>query len=1373
MNDKTYCLINLINLILLINQIFIAFSELNCEISVPDNINTQKLDHIICLGTSGFTFPNFGTFSDGSLIVETSRDLGTVDRSFYGITVDGKPYFSNNQYHMSLKSDSNCYRKESENTIITFNDDKHSEYLISVGNNINVEMYDLKEKTLKYKIDTSSFIEGKNMDSEVQSLIQYYDGSNYYLYHSYLTKDCYIYVRKLKFHSVDSMSYIITQSYNMKYIYGKIGSCYLTKQNNLVCLTIYSAFLLSSPYLYISVFDSSLTRKVHTQLSYTMVPTELSYPYFFKCIHLKEEIGVFVFYRSESNKMVSNPKILFKKYSNSGISDYIPEIELNKKSFNIDRLLNDIVKINEKKLCFISTSENKEEMYIILISIYDNTKTVIRYYILNIFSLYSFKFYLHMRANAYNNFIAFAFSFCRSSSCGSSSNTHYPGLIFFNYPNGTDFTLNLINNMFSDNDKINNYTINLHNQVRIDNNIFGLQYEHINIKKYINCNSIQFFSSVINHVNIIENYNLGEEENIIAKEIPLDKTECSIIYTYIITEPNFAQYNSYATEKVIPDTYTEEKFEEEKDLYESRYLFYNLSINEDLSDNCPDNNCLICKDNDKNKCIVCKYNYIINSDENGKYKTCFPEGIIVTIPDEVEETQPIKNTKDNSEELSESYKGVYIDSLTNSTNNNNDFIQTEYVLNKSYYDSDKCSYIQIINNQCKSGKLNGNEITDIYDIMKKMFLSDNYDGKSKVVSTENVIYQLSTFEYQKNNDDPNISSVDLGACESRLKGQYNISENDSLIMLKIDLSNDEHTQKYVYYEIYDPYEHTQLNMSYCEDLKITVNTPVNLDDNSIELYKSLKQNGYNIFDSSDDFYNDICSTYTTANGTDMLLEDRKRDIYSKSGNYTMCQKGCEFILYNTTTKKSKCDCDIQKEINSTDLIDMDFTPKQLASEFFKAIKNSNFRVLKCYKLAIDIKKLFKNNGRIIMSFLFLAYLISVFIYIIKERKKIDMFINLILKEKENFKKVNFESNIKGEKVKIKEKRNKKKVEEKKNNSKSSKKEKKSKSSKSNARNKDKKYPPRKKFVNQNKKKNVIVNSTTRNISMNTINPMNKKSDDKKININIYPISSFNLKNNTENKKFEKKCEKNEFHRDNKKNKNNKLEISENLNDEELNSLEYNIAVIIDKRTYFQYYWSLLKKKHLILFTILPANDYNLYSLKVALFLLSFSLYFTINGFFFDDSTMHKINQSNGKYKILNQISQILYSSIISAIINMLLKILSLSEKNILLLKHEKDIQKAKKNSIGIKRCIIIKFIIFFILSNFLLLFFWYFISCFCAVYTNTQSVLIKDTLISFSLSMVYPFGLNLFPGLFRIPSLRDKTQKSKCLYQISGFFAIL
>ena len=228
-----------------------------------------------------------------------------------------------------------------------------------------------------------------------------------------------------------------------------------------------------------------------------------------------------------------------------------------------------------------------------------------------------------------------------------------------------------------------------------------------------------------------------------------------------------------------------------------------------------------------------------------------------------------------------------------------------------------------------------------------------------------------------------------------------------------------------------------------------------------------------------------------------------------------------------------------------------------------------------------------------------------------------------------------------------------------------------------------------------------------------------------------------------------------------------------LNDQELNSLDYNEALEYDKRTYFQYYISLLRKKHLILFTFIPTNDYNLISLKISLFLVSFSLYLCINAFFFNDDTMHKIYKDSGAYNILYQIPQILYSSVISSIINLILKTLSLSEKDILKIKEEKDLKTTVMKSKNIEKCIKIKFVIFFIISLLLMLFFWYFISCFCAVYNNTQIILFKDTLISFALSMLYPFGLNLLPGIFRIPSLRAEKKDKICLYSFSRIIALI
>ena len=228
----------------------------------------------------------------------------------------------------------------------------------------------------------------------------------------------------------------------------------------------------------------------------------------------------------------------------------------------------------------------------------------------------------------------------------------------------------------------------------------------------------------------------------------------------------------------------------------------------------------------------------------------------------------------------------------------------------------------------------------------------------------------------------------------------------------------------------------------------------------------------------------------------------------------------------------------------------------------------------------------------------------------------------------------------------------------------------------------------------------------------------------------------------------------------------------NFTDTELNHLEYELAIIYDKRTFFLYYWCILKKKQLLIFTFFPMDDFNLIYVKITLFIVSFGLYITINGFFFSDDTMHKLYEDNGEFDIIYQIPQIFYSSIVSSIANILLKKLSLSENNILEFKKETE-TKIKKKSKKIEKCLKVKLIIFFIISLILMSFFWYFISCFCAVYRNTQIILLKDTLISFGVSMLYPFILSLIPGLFRIPALRAKNKNYECLYKISNLIYLV
>ena len=153
--------------------------------------------------------------------------------------------------------------------------------------------------------------------------------------------------------------------------------------------------------------------------------------------------------------------------------------------------------------------------------------------------------------------------------------------------------------------------------------------------------------------------------------------------------------------------------------------------------------------------------------------------------------------------------------------------------------------------------------------------------------------------------------------------------------------------------------------------------------------------------------------------------------------------------------------------------------------------------------------------------------------------------------------------------------------------------------------------------------------------------------------------------------------------------------------------------------------------------------------------------------------MHKIYQDGGTFNFIYQIPQILYSSIISSVLGVFLKSFSLSEKNILEIKKPKFNENIEKKAKNLSKCLFYKFIIFFIFSFVLLLFFWFYLACFCAVYKNTQIHLFKDSLISFGFSLLYPFAIYLLPGIFRIPALRTHEKNKEIMYNFSKFIQFI
>ena len=232
--------------------------------------------------------------------------------------------------------------------------------------------------------------------------------------------------------------------------------------------------------------------------------------------------------------------------------------------------------------------------------------------------------------------------------------------------------------------------------------------------------------------------------------------------------------------------------------------------------------------------------------------------------------------------------------------------------------------------------------------------------------------------------------------------------------------------------------------------------------------------------------------------------------------------------------------------------------------------------------------------------------------------------------------------------------------------------------------------------------------------------------------------------------------------------NNKILIKKDdnikLNYNEINHLTFNDALTKDNRTFCQYYLSLLNLNHFILY-IFYSKDYNSKAIKVSMFIFNIASSIAINALFFNDSTMHKIYTNHGAFDFLYQLPQIIYSTIISTVFDFLINLLGLSEQNIMTIKNGNILAKDVHNKFNyLLRILKIKFVFFFIIDFILLLSFWYYVTCFCGIYRNTQIHLLQDSLYSFITSLITPFILYIFPGLFRVCALK---RKSKALYKFS------
>jgi len=584
-------------------------------------------------------------------------------------------------------------------------------------------------------------------------------------------------------------------------------------------------------------------------------------------------------------------------------------------------------------------------MQVIILTNYVEEKIKIRYYLIKTKNYYLYSFSKEFMLSLYNELIVLA------GISALEQDFKYGSTIIFSYPNSTDFIINLTESNATD------PIIKFYENCKIENNLFGHIFKGIQI--------IDFSTGLKlirddNKKEILKNNLIPNNINIelfLTKDIVNLQKKARIEYAMVSTEPEYENYNQYASnidndfcKENEEDNCDDEKNYFKKQSYIGRTSYCDIILNSEEFINECEEHCIVCSKNDNSECIICEYNYELSRNNT---KKCFKinkiESTELDIPitdslkEELKETSILPKLTNIPLEITDASSKITNSSILFSeftnfpkesepTNISSEMmksseleiISTEIMTMKSEMSTDysemknKLTYSSMvmdnltnlvsgINSELETSAMIKENNSYYFnstkqEIIKEKILNKNYTQENIIIREENFIVQLSTYEYQYNYNIPNISSIDLGECEKKLKKSENIPSSQSLIIFKTDILIKELSTTYALYEVYNPLTLEKLNLSVCINDKIRIDIPVELNSNIKKLYNSLNELGYNLFNENYSFYQDICTTYTSENKTDILLSDRKKDIYMEGQSQPICQKGCKLSSYDSQNK---------------------------------------------------------------------------------------------------------------------------------------------------------------------------------------------------------------------------------------------------------------------------------------------------------------------------------------------------------------------------------------------------------------------------------------------------------------------------------------
>ena len=341
-------------------------------------------------------------------------------------------------------------------------------------------------------------------------------------------------------------------------------------------------------------------------------------------------------------------------------------------------------------------------------------------------------------------------------------------------------------------------------------------------------------------------------------------------------------------------------------------------------------------------------------------------------------------------EINSEKKEIILDQIIGNTTKNlvlcinkNDFSDFKSEINPDYSptfncEKDYCSIISFFLNQSKFNYKNETEKyylkLDIIESIKNGSLSGLLyqvinDGKELIAEDGNEIYQISTLSNQLTSIN-NLTAINLTECEKKLR-ENKAFENGEFIIFKLEHKKEGYKILIIEYSIFNE-SGTILHLDICDNISSLYYIPVSINENELYLYDPLSE-----------YYNDECSKYSSENGIDITIYDRKNDYNEK--HLSLCEVNCTYKGYNSTLIKAECECKTKSYFYSPE----DLSKNNFLNTLDNGQKITNLNVMKCSNLLSSPEDIKNNTGFFLLAIIIILLIIVMILFCVKGYNKLE------------------------------------------------------------------------------------------------------------------------------------------------------------------------------------------------------------------------------------------------------------------------------------------------------------------------------------------------------------------------------------------------